>query len=142
MRDERDNHCMGNPGFGYPNGGRAAKMEIFANMKASAVGALRLRVILLLSLLAGLHSSGCSTPSDQQLGHPAHLGAPRVILISLDTLRADRLGFYGYERNTAPNLAALASESVVFTTVAAQSAQTLLSHKSMFTAKYPLRLNS
>ncbi len=114
-------------------------MEIFANMKASAVGALRLLVVFL-SLLAGLYSGGCSTPSDQQWGHLAHLGAPRVILISLDTLRADRLGFYGYERNTAPNLAALASESVVFTTVAAQAAQTLLSHKSMFTAKYPLRL--
>ncbi len=52
----------------------------------------------------------------------------------------DSIGFYGYERNTVPNLAALASESVVFTTVAAQATQTLLSHKSMFTAKYPLRL--
>ena len=37
-----------------------------------------------------------------------------VILVSLDTLRADHLGVYGYERPTSPNLDALARESIVF----------------------------
>ena len=60
------------------------------------------------SLLLALVAGGCgdgSTPPGQ---------ARRVILISCDTLRADRLGFYGYERDTSPNLDALAAESVVF----------------------------
>lgn len=63
-----------------------------------------------------------------------------VVLISLDTLRPDRLDLYGYARDTAPNLRALGEESAVFTTVAAQSSQTLTSHKSLFTGKYPATL--
>ena len=63
-----------------------------------------------------------------------------VILVSLDTLRADRLSVYGYNRVTDPTLSALADESVVFENAGAQAAQTLLSHKSLFTAKYPLTL--
>jgi len=63
-----------------------------------------------------------------------------VILISLDTLRADRLELYGYERETAPHLRALGEESVVFDFVCAQAAQTLISHKSMLTGKYPTTL--
>ncbi len=63
-----------------------------------------------------------------------------VLLISLDTLRADHLDLYGYERETAPNLRALGEQGAVFLTVAAQSAQTLTSHKSIFTGKYPATL--
>ena len=63
-----------------------------------------------------------------------------VILISIDTLRADRLGCYGYERDISPNIDAFAAESVVFTTAASQSAQTLISHKSILTGKRPLRI--
>ncbi|MBU0719206.1 MAG: sulfatase [Planctomycetes bacterium] len=66
--------------------------------------------------------------------------APRVILIVIDTLRADRLGCYEYERPTSPTLDELAGESVLFETVMAQSAFTLISHKSMFTSRYPLQL--
>jgi arylsulfatase A-like enzyme len=65
------------------------------------------------------------------------LEAELVVLISLDTLRADHLDAYGYARQTAPHLAALAAEGVLFRTVCAQSAQTLTSHKSLFTGKYP-----
>ena len=65
------------------------------------------------------------------------LSADLVILISLDTLRADHLGVYGYARETAPHLRALAGEGVLFRTVGAQSAQTLTSHKSLLTGKYP-----
>jgi len=63
-----------------------------------------------------------------------------VILVSLDALRADHLGPYGYARETAPRLRRLGEEGVVFRTVCAQSSQTLTSHKSMFTGKYPATL--
>ncbi len=62
---------------------------------------------------------------------------PDVILISLDTLRADRLGSYGYERPTSPNLDALAARSVRFATAVSQAPWTRPSHDSMFSGLYP-----
>jgi len=58
----------------------------------------------------------------------------------MDTVRADRTSLNGYERATTPNLDALAAEATRFARVGAQATQTLLSHKSLFTSKYPLRL--
>ncbi len=56
-----------------------------------------------------------------------------VILISLDTLRADHLGCYGYDRATSPNIDKLASESVLFRNTFAASPWTLPSHVSILT---------
>lgn len=66
--------------------------------------------------------------------------APRanIVLITIDTLRADHLGCYGYFRDTSPNLDALAKESVVFDQAFAVMATTLPSHASMLTGRYPL----
>lgn len=58
-------------------------------------------------------------------------------MISLDTLRADRLGCYGYSRDTSPNIDALAAESFVFTNAYSNSNWTLPAHISMFTSLYP-----
>jgi arylsulfatase len=60
-----------------------------------------------------------------------------VILISLDTLRGDHAGFLGYERETTPNLDALAREGVVFERAFATSCWTLTSHMGMLTGLYP-----
>lgn len=62
-----------------------------------------------------------------------------VLLITLDTTRADRLGVYGYERGTSPNLDRLASEGVVFDRAIAQAAVTPVSHASIFTGLNPYR---
>ncbi len=62
---------------------------------------------------------------------------PHVLLISLDTLRADRLGAYGYARPTSPWLDHLADESVLFTDAVAPSSKTATSHMSMFTGLHP-----
>jgi arylsulfatase len=59
-----------------------------------------------------------------------------IILIILDTTRADRLGCYGYKRQTSPWLDRLANESVVYTRAIAPSSWTLPSHASLFTGKY------
>ena len=64
--------------------------------------------------------------------------APRgIILISLDTLRADHLGTYGYHRNTSPAIDAFAKESVIFENAVVQSSWTLPSHMSIITSLYP-----
>jgi arylsulfatase A-like enzyme len=56
-----------------------------------------------------------------------------VILISVDTLRADHLGCYGYSKKTSPNIDALAEDSALFYNVYASSPWTLPSHISLLT---------
>jgi arylsulfatase A-like enzyme len=60
-----------------------------------------------------------------------------VILISLDTLRADHVGCYGYHRNTTPVIDAVAEKGTVFEQVIADSPWTLPSHASMLTGLQP-----
>ena len=61
----------------------------------------------------------------------------RVILISCDTLRADHLDPYGYERGTSPELAAFAREGVVFEHAYASAPMTQPSLSSLLTGKLP-----
>ncbi len=66
--------------------------------------------------------------------------APRprnVIFILVDTLRADRLGTYGYERATSPNVDAFAREAVKLENARSQSACTFPSANSMLTSRWP-----
>jgi len=62
---------------------------------------------------------------------------PNVVLIVVDTLRADHLGCYGYERNTSPNLDILAAESVLFKNAIAQAPWTTPSVASILTSQSP-----
>lgn len=58
---------------------------------------------------------------------------PNVLFIVMDTVRAQSLGLYGYERDTTPNLERLARRGVVFERAIAPAPWTLPSHASMFT---------
>ncbi|HEY7696880.1 MAG TPA: sulfatase [Vicinamibacteria bacterium] len=70
----------------------------------------------------------------------ARVERPRlVVLVSVDTLRADHLGLYGYERPTSPVLDALARESTVFEQAMSASPWTLPSHATLLTGLYPSR---
>jgi arylsulfatase A-like enzyme len=60
-----------------------------------------------------------------------------VVLVSLDTLRADHLGCYGYDRPTSPNIDEFASRSYVFEDAISQSAWTRPAHASMLTGYHP-----
>jgi arylsulfatase A-like enzyme len=66
-----------------------------------------------------------------------HCAGANLVLISIDTLRADRLSLYGYERPTSPNLELLATDSVVFDDFVYSGGGTLPSHMSMMTSLYP-----
>lgn len=61
-----------------------------------------------------------------------------LLFVSLDTLRADRLGSYGHDRPTSPALDALAGRGVRFATAVAQAPWTRPSHRSMLTGLYPV----
>jgi arylsulfatase len=94
-----------------------------ARNSATARGLLLAFLLLLL-----LPSPGCRRPA----------AAPRILLlISVDTLRADRLGAYGSDLNLTPNLDRLAEQSQVFEWAYAPTSFTLPSVSSLLTGRYP-----
>ena len=60
-----------------------------------------------------------------------------VIMIGVDTLRADRMSAFGYERDTSPNLARLADRGVRFSETRCQAPWTLPSFSTIMTSLYP-----
>jgi arylsulfatase A-like enzyme len=68
---------------------------------------------------------------------PAESGKPNIVFITMDTVRADHLTLYGYDRNTSPSLADFARSATVYTRAMAASDFTLPTHASMFTGLYP-----
>ncbi len=92
-------------------------------MQSSAVGGL---ILLIVAALL----SACDTPRIT----PRH-----VVLISIDTLRRDRLPCYGHPGDTAPFITELATQSVIFDNAIAAASLTAPSHASIFTGLYPPR---
>ncbi|MCH7813608.1 MAG: sulfatase, partial [Planctomycetes bacterium] len=62
---------------------------------------------------------------------------PNILFISVDTLRRDHLGCYGYGPDTSPNIDALARDGTVFDNAISSSSWTLPAHASMLTGLYP-----
>jgi len=60
-------------------------------------------------------------------------GKPNIVLITLDSTRADRMGFLGATTKLTPSLAGLASQSMVFEQAYSQSPLTLVSHATILT---------
>ncbi len=78
-------------------------------------------------VLAALTLAGCSRPA-----------APRgVVLITVDTLRADRLGCYGSKSTRTPHFDRLAAEGTLFEHAVAAMPETRPSHETIFTSLYP-----
>src|SRR5215467_13634193 len=63
---------------------------------------------------------------------------PNVILITIDTLRADHLGCYGYKQIKTPNIDALAADGIRFERAFTAVPVTLPSHTVIFTGTYPM----
>jgi choline-sulfatase len=90
----------------------------------------------LLCFFAVLASSSAAD-SAAPVATAAKTHPPNVILITLDTTRADRMGFLGSKRGLTPHLDALARESVVFTHAYSQVPLTTASHATILTGTYP-----
>jgi arylsulfatase A-like enzyme len=73
---------------------------------------------------------------------PARNGAPNVLLIILDTVRAASTSLHGHVRNTTPSLSRLADNSVVFDRAYSTAPWTLPSHATMFTGRYPSEMSA
>jgi arylsulfatase A-like enzyme len=88
----------------------------------------------LLALAFAVLAGGCS----REDGGSGAGRRPVVVLITLDTTRADHLSCYGYEESrTSPRIDGLAAEGVLFTNAIAQAAVTPVSHASIFTGLNP-----
>ena len=90
----------------------------------------RATVALLILLLVAV-AAGCDGPSGYD-GPVRH-----VVVLSLDTTRADHFGFYGNTEVKTPRLDRLAGESIVFDDFMTVAPTTLASHASLFSGKYP-----
>jgi len=82
----------------------------------------------LLAAALGLCAAGCG-------GRPP--AYDNLVFVTIDTLRADHLGLYGYPRPTSPFLDQLGREGVVFWQAVAASSHTAPSHATMLTSLYP-----
>jgi arylsulfatase len=78
-----------------------------------------------------LLTAGCAAPE---------AGPRLLLLVTVDTLRADHLGAYGSDRGLTPRLDALAARSVVFESAYAPSSHTMPSVAAVFTGRYPEEL--
>ncbi len=70
-------------------------------------------------------------------GGGAPVARPNVLLVSIDSLRADHLGTYGYARDTSPTIDRLAREGVVFETAISSAPWTIPAHATMLTGLPP-----
>ncbi|HVY40415.1 MAG TPA: sulfatase, partial [Polyangia bacterium] len=118
---------------------RSSQVLRYAASERTALASVVLRAA---PSLARAKSPGSAAPAERA---PAALpplpDGPRrreadVLLITIDALRADHVGAYGYSRPTTPNLDALAREGVRFSRAYSQAPHTSFSVSSMLTSKY------
>jgi arylsulfatase A-like enzyme len=107
--------------------------------------------VALVALLAAALLAGCERepaslkalslpPRPERIEAPRPYSAPNLpnlVMISIDTLRADRLSTYGNPRPTSPRIDGLADEGVVFENAFSHSPKTAASHMTLFTGLYP-----
>ncbi len=96
-------------------------MESFWRASITAISALTL-------------FAACSTEDAED----DRLQSPNILWITVDTLRADHLGCYGYFRETSPHIDALADQSILFERCLSPMATTLPAHLSMLTSTLPI----
>ncbi len=95
-------------------------------------------LLVLLAVAGGCRKEAAEGPSPAGGSGTAHpSGKPSILLLTIDTLRADHLPFYGYERDTAPNLARLAAGAVVYEKAYSTSSWTVPSVVSWLTGVTP-----
>jgi arylsulfatase A-like enzyme len=97
-----------------------------------------LAAVLLLSVFAGGRDSYAHRPSAPKVAAPAN--SPNVLLIVMDTVRADAMSWHDSARGTTPNLQRIATQGVRFDRAMSTAPWTLASHASFFTGRWTWEL--
>ncbi len=98
----------------------------------------KIAIIVILSALAYIVAPVPAAAGDRSVQRKK---IKRVVLVTIDTLRADHLGYMGYPRDTSPFLDRLAHEGVLFKNAFTVIPYTAPSHASIFTSLYPMQHN-
>ena len=96
-----------------------------------------IRYLLCIAILATATLAADEPKLDAPATPDSQNNYPNVILITLDTTRADRMGFLGSKRGLTPHLDVLARQSVVFTRAYSQAPLTDVSHATILSGTYP-----
>ena len=99
-----------------------------------SAGGSALGAVAILAALAGLSISPLARRAPDDRTGPR----PNIVLITVDSLRADHLGVYGYPRPTSPGLDAFALQATVVTDAIAQAPYTKASMATMLTGLFPV----
>ena len=89
------------------------------------------------TLASAMLLAACARAATTPKPSPAALPQPNVVLITLDTTRADRMGFLGSDRGLTPNLDGLARQATTFSRAYSQVPLTTPSHAAILTGTYP-----
>jgi len=97
----------------------------------------RILLILLVTSLTLLSITSCKRTDGEKRGPTPKAEPPNIILITVDTLRADHLYGYGNNKIYTPNIDKLIKEGALFTRAKSQTPSTFPSHASLLTSAYP-----
>ncbi len=101
---------------------------------------MRFLSMMTLCAAAGCLLASCGNGESKSPGKgKAHAAGPNILLVTLDTQRADVLGCYGQARDVTPTLDQLAAEGIRFTRAFTVTPLTIPAHSSVFTGLYPPR---
>ena len=104
----------------------ALNPDVFELLYTSSGGAYRL-----------YRMDGLGSPAQPKAARAAADARPNIVLITVESLRTDHMGFQGGRRDTTPFLDAFAAEAVVYENAHSVTSWTLPSHASIFTGLYP-----
>ena len=113
--------------------GEPANLQWYDFAECCHPGASPARLVVALAILA----SACSTPPSPSPPAPAIVTPKNLLLVTIDTLRADRVGSYGYAAAKTPAMDDLARRGVRFERAFAAAPITLTSHASLMTGRNP-----
>ncbi len=96
-------------------------------------------IVVVLAITLIIVISSCKKDNEPASGSAAKGKRPNIIVLTVDTLRADHMALYGYHRDTMPAIGEFAKTAVVFDQAVVSRGNTRASYASMLTALYPFR---
>jgi len=106
------------------------------NQSFHRVTRMKQLILLLFLIIISLLSTNRALSQDNQKENTKN--DYNIVLITIDTLRADHLSCYGYERSTTPNIDKIAEQGIIYKNAIAPSSWTVPSMVSLFTSVYPI----